>query len=206
MTLKYIWRSFQPRLSFPRPFQLSLACFRVARSPSNSWASCWFRLPNAQNLLPKICTKLPISWLVWHIDQSCLDLLWVLGMAIQWNHAKCCGADPCCHGNDIWARQGDPVAYRLIVQFCLFVGKRHDSSQRWMILRMWWSSLRRNVVRTACHSLYSACRRLVSWAAALLSKNFPRTVSRYVRWQLGIWKGGVAGVHYRFTFSKGFKF
>jgi len=26
-------------LSFPRPFQLSLACFRVARSPSNSWAS-----------------------------------------------------------------------------------------------------------------------------------------------------------------------
>jgi len=38
--LKYIWRSFQPRLSFPRPFQLSLACFRVARSPSNSWASC----------------------------------------------------------------------------------------------------------------------------------------------------------------------
>jgi len=40
MTLKYIWRSFQPRLSFPRPFQLSFACFRVARSPSNSWASC----------------------------------------------------------------------------------------------------------------------------------------------------------------------
>ena len=38
MTLKYIWRSFQPRLSFPRPFQQSLACFRVARSPSNS---CW---------------------------------------------------------------------------------------------------------------------------------------------------------------------
>jgi len=40
MTLKYIWRSFQPRLSLPRPFQQSLACFRVARSPSNSWAFC----------------------------------------------------------------------------------------------------------------------------------------------------------------------
>ena len=40
MTLKYVWRSFQPRLSFPRPFQQSLACFRVARTPSNSWASC----------------------------------------------------------------------------------------------------------------------------------------------------------------------
>jgi len=31
----------QPRLSFPRLFQLSLACFRVARSPSNSWAFCY---------------------------------------------------------------------------------------------------------------------------------------------------------------------
>jgi len=41
MTLKYIWRSFQPWLSFPRLFQQSFACFRVARSPSNSWASCW---------------------------------------------------------------------------------------------------------------------------------------------------------------------
>jgi len=41
MTLKYIWRSFQPRLSFPRPFQRSSACFRVARSPSNTWASCF---------------------------------------------------------------------------------------------------------------------------------------------------------------------
>jgi len=40
MTLKYIWRSFLPRLSFSRPFQQSLACFHVARSPSNSWASC----------------------------------------------------------------------------------------------------------------------------------------------------------------------
>ena len=44
MTLKSIWRSFQPRLSFPRPFQQSLECFRVARSPSNSWASCYIML------------------------------------------------------------------------------------------------------------------------------------------------------------------
>jgi len=44
MTLKYIWRSFQPRLSFPRPFQQPVACFRVARSPSNSWASCVINL------------------------------------------------------------------------------------------------------------------------------------------------------------------
>jgi len=37
------------------------------------------------------------------------------GCPIQWNHAKC-GTDPCCHGNDIWARLGDPVAYRLVVK------------------------------------------------------------------------------------------
>jgi len=27
---------------------------------------------------------------------------------IQWTHAKCCGADPCCHGNEIWAK----IAYK----------------------------------------------------------------------------------------------
>ena len=71
------WSTFEPRLSFPRPFQQSLACFRVARSPSNSWASCWFRPPDAQNVLSKICncTKSPISRLVWQIDRRCLGLL-----------------------------------------------------------------------------------------------------------------------------------
>jgi len=38
MTLKDIWRSFQSRMSF----QQSLAGFHVARSLSNSWASCLF--------------------------------------------------------------------------------------------------------------------------------------------------------------------
>jgi len=54
MTLKSIWRSFQPRLSFPCPFQQSLECFRVARSSSNSWASCFLLLaryvPNVRNV------------------------------------------------------------------------------------------------------------------------------------------------------------
>ena len=27
---------------------------------------------------------------------------------------KCCGADRCCHDNKIWARRGDPVAYRVL--------------------------------------------------------------------------------------------
>jgi len=41
------------------------------------------------------------------------------GWAIEWNHAEC-GADPCCHGNEIWARCGDPVAYRLVKCTCCF--------------------------------------------------------------------------------------
>ena len=34
----------------------------------------WSRPPNAQNLIPKICTKSPISRLVWQIDRICLGL------------------------------------------------------------------------------------------------------------------------------------
>ena len=37
------------------------------------------------------------------------------GWPIQWNHAKCSGADPCCHGNKIWPRRGDLVAYQLVI-------------------------------------------------------------------------------------------
>jgi len=71
-------------------------------------------------LSPKICTKLPISRLVWQIDRRCLGLLrGFRGWPLQWNHAKCCGADPCCHGNEIWARRRDPVAYRLVVITCI---------------------------------------------------------------------------------------
>jgi len=36
------------------------------------------------------------------------------GWPIQWNHAKCCGADPCCHGNEIGPRRRDVIAYRLV--------------------------------------------------------------------------------------------
>ena len=51
-----------------------------------------FRPPNAQNLLPKICTKSPVSRLVWQIDRRCLGLPGGFrGCPIQWNHAKCCG-------------------------------------------------------------------------------------------------------------------
>jgi len=61
-----------------------------------------------------------VLWLVWQADRRCLHPaggFW--GWPIQWNHAKCCGADPCCHVNDIWHKRGHPVAYRLFV--CLSV-------------------------------------------------------------------------------------
>jgi len=68
----------------------------------------WFRPPNAQNLLPKICTKSPITQLVWQIDRRYLGVPGGFrGWQIQWNHAKCCGANPCCHGNEIWATHWD---------------------------------------------------------------------------------------------------
>jgi len=64
------------------------------------------------------CTKSPISRLVWQIERRCLGLPGGFpGLPIQWNHAKCCGANPCCHDNKIWARRGDPVTYRLVYLF-----------------------------------------------------------------------------------------
>jgi len=41
------------------------------------------------------------------------------GMADSMEPCKCCGADPCCHGNEIWARRGDPVAIGLLA--CLYL-------------------------------------------------------------------------------------
>jgi len=35
-------------------------------------------------------------------------------MADSMEPCKMLWADPCCHGNEIWARRGDPVAYRLV--------------------------------------------------------------------------------------------
>jgi len=67
----------------------------------------WFRPLNPKSYSPKFGTKSPISRLVWQIDQRCLGLLGVFwGWPIQWNHGKCCGADPCCHGNEILANLG----------------------------------------------------------------------------------------------------
>jgi len=95
-------------------------------TPSTERCSSIFDLGplNAQNLLPKICTKSLISRPVWHTlahrPQMFRPTRGFSGWLIQWNHAKCCGADPCCDGNEIWARGGDPVAYRLVIK-CLWI-------------------------------------------------------------------------------------
>jgi len=64
----------------------------------------WSRPPNAKNWLPKIWPKTTITRLVWQIERRCLRLIGGFrGWPIEWNHTKCCGVDPCCHGNEIWA-------------------------------------------------------------------------------------------------------
>jgi len=67
----------------------------------------WFRPLTPEIYSPKVGLKSPISRLVRQIHCRCLHLpggfrVW----PIQWNEAKCCGADPRCQGNEIWARHG----------------------------------------------------------------------------------------------------
>jgi len=74
----------------------------------------WFTPPNAKNLLPKIAcdnTTLPRQhpWSRTRQLSSCLEKV---GNPLNF------GADPCCHGNEIWPRRGDLDAYRLV---CLSV-------------------------------------------------------------------------------------
>jgi len=88
------------------------AIFLAVSSPCATLQNCiffdfWFRPPNAQHLLPKICncTKSPISRLVWHIDRRRLGLLGGFsGMADSMEAYKLSWAEPCCHGNEIWAK------------------------------------------------------------------------------------------------------
>ena len=42
----------------------------------------------------------------------------VSGMADSMEPCKMLWANPCYHGNKISARHGDPVAYRLVVEYC----------------------------------------------------------------------------------------
>ena len=51
--------------SFPRPFQQSLACFRVARSPSNSWASCFDTIPECDTSADDLSSDYTSACIVW---------------------------------------------------------------------------------------------------------------------------------------------
>jgi len=42
------------------------------------------------------------------------------GMADSMEPCKMLWADTCCHGNEIWTRRGDPVAYRLVSSVCVY--------------------------------------------------------------------------------------
>jgi len=78
----------------------------------------WFRPLTSKICSPQFAQNRLLSQLVWQIDRRCLHLPGGFrGWLIQWNHAKCCGADSCCHGNEIWARCGDPDACRLVFLF-----------------------------------------------------------------------------------------
>jgi len=130
----------------------------------------WFRPPNAQNLLPKICTKSPISRLVWQIDWRCLDLpggfRW---WPIQWNHAKCCGTAPCCHGNEICARRGDPDAYRLVKLFvCLCRGLCDGKT----------APRSCNIHNSMLHRRWTEIESSVCWGLVLLTYYFLLSASR----------------------------
>jgi len=73
MTLK-AWSIFEGHFSlgchFPRPFQQSLACVRVAQSPSNSWDSCLSRdclqMTSSSNSVPSTNPQIWGSATGWH--------------------------------------------------------------------------------------------------------------------------------------------
>jgi len=80
----------------------------------------WFRPLTPKIYSPKFAKKSTISQLVWQIDRKYLYLSGgYRRRPIQWNHTKCCGADRCCHDNEIRARRGDLIAYRLVSINCL---------------------------------------------------------------------------------------
>ena len=79
-------------------------------SPCGTLQNCFSSIFDLGSLTPKIDSpkfeqKSPITRLVWQIDRICLRLIGGFrGWPIEWNHIKCCRADPCCHGNVIWAK------------------------------------------------------------------------------------------------------
>jgi len=78
---------------------------------STKRSSIFDRPPNAQNLLPKIAYK---SACMSDRPEMFEPTRAFSGMADSMEPCKMLRADPCWHGNEIWTRRGDPVAYRLV--------------------------------------------------------------------------------------------
>ena len=113
----------------------------------------WFRLPNPKIYSQKFGTKSPISRLLWQIDLRCLGLLGgFLGWPIQWNHTKCCGDDPCCHGNDIWLGAGSNRLPACLSD-CLSVKLRYCGFEV-----TWVGILRKYVQGWLAYRVIAACR------------------------------------------------
>ena len=106
-------------LCLSHSFKLLLFCFSMESShflPSflhvslykTFYLDFWFRPPKPPKFTPQNClrryitTSSPVVALL--AQQLCLGKV---GNPMNF------GADPCCHGNEIWTRHGDPVAYRL---------------------------------------------------------------------------------------------
>ena len=81
-------------------FLMESSHFLAVSSPCGTLQNCFSLIFDLGPLAPKIYSpKLAqnrLSRLVWQIDRRRLGLLrGFRGWPIQWNHAKCCGADPC---------------------------------------------------------------------------------------------------------------
>jgi len=100
---------------------------------------------------------------------------------IQWNHAKCCGADPFCHGNDIWARRGDLVAYRFVcMSVCMSVCHAATSNRFFFFVSRWnraifWPSF----LHVALYKTFSSISDLGPLTSKIYSPKSP--ISRLVR-------------------------
>jgi len=88
----------------------------------------WFRPPKPQNLLPKICHEIAYKSTCMADRPEMFGSTTLLGgfrgWPIQWNHIKCCGADPCFHGNEILAKidYNSACIFKLILLFLFLDG------------------------------------------------------------------------------------
>jgi len=82
----------------------------------------WFRPPDAQNLLPKICTKSTITRLVWQIDRRCLEpckMLWDRPL-LPWQRNFGLGADIHTPTGLSWCYIYSPSSWLCVIRDLMF--------------------------------------------------------------------------------------